>query len=171
MILQYAKLLWAQNHEKALASALRISETHRNKDTIKGGHMKRLVTAILITWISIYGSSATLAASSYICIINHDYSLQDNGTIKTSVWSKSFEGNQFTVEKSDGAITGSTLTTILANETKIINAGSKENSFKAVAYFKNQVQIIEIQEFRSSKSKPFVALSMGGAGIISGLCQ
>jgi len=33
------------------------------------------------------------------------------------------------------------------------------------------VQLLEIQEFRHGESKPFVAISMGGAGIVTGLCK
>jgi len=75
------------------------------------------------------------------------------------------------VSKDNGSISGETLTTWLAKETGIINPGSHENSFKAVAYFAGQIQVIEIQEFRSGKNKPFVSLSMGGAGIVTGMCQ
>jgi len=70
-----------------------------------------------------------------------------------------------------GDISGKTLTTIRAKETRIVNPGSNENSFKAISYFKEQFQLIEIQEFKLSKNKPFVASSMGGAGIVTGVCR
>jgi len=43
--------------------------------------------------------------------------------------------------------------------------------FKAVAYFNGQIQVIEIQKFKQTKFKPFIALSMGGAGVVTGACQ
>jgi hypothetical protein len=52
-----------------------------------------------------------------------------------------------------------------------IRKGSSEYSFKAVADFGDQIQVLEVQEFRSGPIKPFIAMSMGGAGIISGRCK
>ena len=44
------------------------------------------------------------------------------------------------------------------------------------AYFEGQpekieAQLIEVREFQSGKKKPFVAMSFGGAGIVTGLCE
>jgi hypothetical protein len=40
-----------------------------------------------------------------------------------------------------------------------------------VAEFEGQIQVIEIQEFNKKSKKPFVAISMGGAGIVTGMCE
>ena len=132
--------------------------------------MNRIVSTIIISWF-IYGSSAAAESSSYSCIINHVYSLSDNGVLNTSYWQKDFEGGEFTVLKNTGVIKGQTLTTIKANEIRGINPGSDKNTFKAIAYCKDQFQLIEIQEFKSGKNKPFIASSMGGAGIVTGTCE
>ena len=64
----------------------------------------------------------------------------------------------------------------MAEKTWVVTFGSVENSFKAAAEFEvaqgnRQIQVIEVQEFRRASVKPFVALSMGGAGIVTGLCR
>ena len=120
---------------------------------------------------SIYGGSAIADSTTYNCKIKYVYSLSDKGLLNASNWQSDFESNEFTVSKSTGAIKGKTLTTIRAKETQVINSGSNENSFKAIAHFKEQFQLIEIQEFKPGKNKPFVASSMGGAGIVTGVCQ
>ena len=112
----------------------------------------------------------------YQCRVEHVYNLTQEGVIRiTPEWESSFIGSTFQVSKRTGAIAGDTLTTIFANDTQVVNAGSSENSFKALAFFDSQggggqVQLIEIQEFITGKQKPFVASSMGGAGIVTGVC-
>jgi len=107
----------------------------------------------------------------YQCTIKHVYGLSNSGYLNTSNWVEEFKGNEFVVKKDTGDIIGKTLTTINANKSVVINPGSDKNSFKAIAYFNNQVQVIEIQEFKKGKEKPFVASSMGGAGIVTGICK
>ena len=146
-----------------------------------GGGIRRLAVVNFMTLImvgflaylifSTNGNSANADSAIYTCKIKHVYSLSAEGLFSESNWESIFEGGEFIVSKDTGAISGETLTTILAKETRVINSGSDENSFKAVAYFEGQLQLIEIQEFRSDKNKPFVASSMGGAGIVTGMCQ
>jgi hypothetical protein len=125
----------------------------------------------IITFFTLFSSVAFAGEEIYQCQIDHVYSLTDSGSLNVSNFEKEFKGNKFTVIKSTGEIKGETLTTIKATETKVINAGSKENSYKAIALFKDQAQVIEIQEFKTNEIKPFVASSMGGAGIVTGNCK
>lgn len=81
------------------------------------------------------------------------------------------EGDSFSVSRITGEIIGDWIPTILAKSTRVVNKGSKENSFKAVADFGEQIQVLEIQEFRQGSIKPFVAFSMGGVGIVTGMCK
>jgi len=105
------------------------------------------------------------------CTIKHVYDVSDTGELEVSGWQNEFHSSKFTVERKTGVISGQTLTTILAKETSIINYGNNENSFKAIAVFPGQVQLIEIQTFKKGTTKPFVASSMGGIGIITGMCE
>lgn len=115
--------------------------------------------------------TAEAGALGYVCVISKVYDLDDTGGLRVSIWQEEFKGSKFSVSRKTGNIEGKVLTTILAKNTRVINHGSKENSFKAVADFAGQIQVIEIQEFKESAMKPFVATSMGGAGIVTGMCK
>ena len=69
----------------------------------------------------------------------------------------------------------------------MINKGNELYSFRSIADFDAvdkplsagsedtestvTIQFLEVQEFIQGEKKPFVAMSMGGAGIITGLCK
>ncbi|MAF20305.1 MAG: hypothetical protein CMI55_01345 [Parcubacteria group bacterium] len=124
---------------------------------------------------------------SYTCKVTHVYNLEDDGSLKASVFEKNLVGSQFSVSRVTGEIIGEVIPTLMANSTKVINVGDKEYSFKSIAYFDavNKplssgdedsestagVQVLEIQEFRDGDTKPFVSMSMSGAGIVTGLCE
>jgi hypothetical protein len=108
---------------------------------------------------------------SYTCEVTQVYDLSENGSLRTSNWEKQMKGSIFTVSRSTGEIVGKVVPTLMAKSTRVVSKGSKENSFKTVADFGEQYQLLEIQEFRESTVKPFVASSMGGAGIVTGLCK
>jgi hypothetical protein len=81
------------------------------------------------------------------------------------------KGSAFSVSRVTGEIIGEVVPTLMAKSTRVVNQGSKENSFKAVADFGEQYQLLEVLEFRPGDVKPFVAASMGGAGIVTGTCK
>ena len=99
------------------------------------------------------------------------YEPQDDGSLKTSNWDKLFKDKVFSVSRTTGEITGQVIPTLLADSTEVIHKGNNEYAFKAIAHFKKQVQLLEIEEFIQGKQKPFVAMSMGGAGIVTGTCK
>lgn len=127
----------------------------------------------IVLFLCLYSLASTSKADdlSYDCVINQVYDVDDKGNLEASGLEKEFKSNKFTVSRKTGRITGQTLTTVLAENTRVINIGSKENSFKAVAEFEGQFQLTEIQEFKKGFKKPFVASSMGGAGIVTGTCE
>ena len=109
---------------------------------------------------------------AYTCDVKHIYGLSDDGTIRVSgFFEEQMKGSAFSVSRISGEIIGEVIPTVLAKSTRVLNKGSKENSFKAVADFGGQYQILEIQEFKQGSVKPFVAFSMGGAGIVTGTCK
>ncbi len=126
-----------------------------------------------IFFISLIAFSSITEAGvfSYECIVKKVYDVNDAGILKISVNQSVFEGSKFSVSRQTGDIVGETLTTIRSKNIRVINFGSKEYSFKTVAEFEGQVQLLEIQEFREGNEKPFVASSMGGAGIVTGICR
>lgn len=133
--------------------------------------------AVLFSCLSV---SASAGESTYTCEVRHFYGLERNGSLKTipkSELEKLMKESSFSVSRQTGALTGNSasLDTSLAKSTRVINRGSKENSFEAVADFgdfKNGThpyQFIEIEEFQKGALKPFVL--MGVNGIVTGICR
>ncbi len=107
----------------------------------------------------------------YQCVVKHVYKINNQGKLVVSDFQKQLEESVFNVSRETGAVSGKVLTTDLAQKTQVINHGSRENSYKAIAEFEGQIQLIEIQIFKEGSIKPFVASSIGGAGIVTGTCK
>lgn len=127
-----------------------------------------LAVAVQILFASSNAVSSDLA---YTCEVEKVYNLSDKGLLEPSNFEKLMKGSFFSVSRVTGEIIGQVIPTLMAKSTHVINKGSKEYSFKAVTDFGDQYQILEVQEFREGAIKPFVAFSMGGAGIVSGSCK
>jgi len=108
---------------------------------------------------------------AYTCTVTHVYTVNDSGAIEVSGFEKEMKGSTFSVSRVTGEIIGEVVPTLLAKSTRVVNKGTKENAFKAVADFGEQYQLLEVQEFKTGEVKPFVAVSMGGAGIVTGTCK
>ncbi len=108
---------------------------------------------------------------AYTCQVTHVYEITPDGSLVTSSLEKQIKSSSFSVSRVTGEIIGEVLPTVLARSTRVVNQGSKEYSFKAVADFGEHFQLLEVQEFREGAIKPFVASSMGGAGIVTGVCK
>ena len=132
--------------------------------------MKYLLIATCALLMPVSVSAGELA---YTCNVLQVFDLNDDGSLATinKNWEKEFIGSKFSVSRNTGEITGEVVPTLMANSTKVIHKGNKEYSFKSVAYFENQAQLIEVQEFKKGEQKPFIDMSMGGAGIVTGVCE
>lgn len=128
----------------------------------------RFVITLLLLSV---GSSAIAGDLAYICVVTHVYDLSENGSLETSSFEKTMKGSKFSVSRETGEILGEVVPTLMAKSTRVVNRGSKENSFKAVADFGDQYQVLEVQEFRKGPIKPFASSSMGGAGVVTGQCK
>jgi len=127
------------------------------------------ISLILIIFVNVCAMASELA---YTCEVKHIYALSSEGSLKPAAhYDKKFKGNSFSVSRLTGEIIGRVLPTLMAKSTRVINKGSKEWSFRAVADFGNVFQIIVVEEFKEGVLKPFVSSSMGGAGIVTGLCK
>jgi hypothetical protein len=107
---------------------------------------------------------------SYNCTVEKVYKL-DGVTLRQSTWEKDFKGSRFSVSRLSGEIIGEVLSTSLAMSTSVVNPGSTSDSFKSVAFFQGQVQLLEVHEYKQGDSKPFFAASLGGAGLVTGTCK
>ena len=133
--------------------------------------MKTILSVIaLILCLGVAGNGVA-GLSSYHCEVIHVYTLADNATLETSSWEKEFKGSKFSISRATGDIIGEVLPTLLAKSVKVIHQGSDQYYFKSVADFENQVQTIEVKEFKEDRHKPFAAMSLGGAGIVTGVCE
>jgi len=125
--------------------------------------------AVLI--LSLTVSTAMAGESSYTCEVLHAYDLERDGSIGISGFVKQFRGSKFIVSKKDGKIEGYVVPTKLAKSTRVIQTGSTEYSFRSIADFGHDIQMLDIREFVPGKQKPFVATAFSGAGIVSGVCE
>jgi hypothetical protein len=103
--------------------------------------------------------------------VEHVYDLADDASLSPSYFEKTMKGGTFSVSRFTREIVGQVLPTLLSTSTRVVSYGSTENSFKTVADFEGQVQVLEVKEFKEGSIKPFVAMSMGGAGIVTGECK
>jgi hypothetical protein len=132
--------------------------------------MNPLHIAALAIATSALVNQAVAGPTSYSCTVEKVYEL-DGVTLRQSTWEKDFKGSRFSVSRLSGEIIGEVLSTRLAISTSVVNLGSKSDSFKSVALFEGQVQLLEVHEYRLGDSKPFFAAALGGAGIITGTCK
>ena len=134
--------------------------------------MKLIISAIMNLFILFAVYSDLVAGEfAYTCKVMHVYDIDNDSSLRISTWDKQFKGSEFSVSRVNGQIIGEVVPTVLARSTKVIHRGNKEYSFKAFADFGKQVQLLEVKEFVQGEQKPFVAMSMGGAGIVSGICK
>lgn len=149
--------------------------------------MKLTINAVIFSVISFIGIHSAVASElAYTCKVIHVYGLDDDGSLKFSNLEQ-FKDGKFSVSRVTGEIVGTVIPTLLENSTKVINKGNKEYSFKSIAEFDAvnkplssggedaettvSIQLLEVQEFKEGVKKPFVALSMGGAGVVTGICK
>ena len=160
-----------------------LAEVERLRETIM--ILKFLITLILQFIVII--STVTADTLSYTCEVTHVYGLADDGTLESAAWNDTMKGKLFSVSRVTGEIIGGVIPTLLANSTKVINKGNEGYSFKSIADFDAvdkplssgtedaistaSLQLLEVQEFHDGARKPFIAMSMGGAGIVTGLCK
>ena len=116
-------------------------------------------------------SWASSSELSYTCVVHATYELGDDGLLVPSVWEDQFVDGQFSVSRVTGEIIGEVIPTLKAISTNVILVGGSQYSFKTSAHFENQIQVLEVKEFKSGEEKPFVSMSMGGAGIVTGTCK
>jgi len=131
--------------------------------------MKSLPRSLLLALA--VSASATAGPLAYTCEVLRVYDLSEKGTLKASGFEKFLKGSLFSVSRVTGEIIGATVPTLLAKSTRVVNKGSTENSFKSVANFEVNIQILQVQEFRDGSVKPFVVSSTSGADIFTGTCK
>ena len=150
--------------------------------------MRSTINTVIFSVISFIGFHNAVASEfAYTCKVIHAYELDDDGSLRSSNWLKDFKDDEFSVSRVTGEVIGTVIPTLMANSTRVINKGNKEYSFKSIAEFDSvdkplssgdeepdstaNIQLLEVQEFIESEEKPFIALSISGAGIVTGICK
>lgn len=133
--------------------------------------MKNLARIFCATLFLLSNVNAMAGELAYTCQVLHIYGLSNDGSLSISGFEKQMRGSSFSVSRLSGEIIGEVIPTLNAKSTSVVNKGSARNSFKAIADFGNQFQILEVKEYLRKPVKPFVSSSMGGAGIVTGLCK
>ena len=132
--------------------------------------MKKIIATLLFI-LAFFPYNSFAGEVAYTCKVLHVYTLNDDGSLGASPFQKDYIGSKFSVSRIDGQIVGEVVTTILAKSTFVKHKGNKRWSFRAMADFETSFQLIDVQEFKRGKQKPFIASSMGGAGIVTGMCE
>ena len=136
------------------------------------GTTKHWICLILFIVCAATTSGIAISAErAYTCKVERAYDLKEDGRLHPSVWEKTFRGSQFSVSRITGQIIGEVVPTERAESTRVVNSGSNKNSFKTIADFGDTFQLLEVQEFRKTDKKPFVAMSMSGGAIVTGFCE
>ena len=129
------------------------------------------ILTISLIFIILHNAKAMAGELSYTCEVKHVYRLSSDGSLKPWPIQNHHKGDSFSVSRVTGEIIGEAIPTLQAKSTSVINKGSAEWSFKAVADFNgNEIQMIEVREFEEGVLKPFVSKSFW-AGIVTGLCK
>ncbi len=129
----------------------------------------RMIIAFFV--LLVVSFNAVAGELTYTCKIINVYELANNGSLKHSDLEKQFKDSEFIISRATGDIIGVAVPTLLSGSTKIVIKGNDDNPFRSVAVIRDGVQVIEIDESVPGKEKPFIAISMGGTEIVTGLCK
>ena len=171
------------SEKKELGINSKPSMVDHGRKEMKTTHLSVIIFIVLSISCNISFAGNVL----YECRVKNIYGLEDDGSLKISLWRKELKDIDFVVSRATGEIDGKYISTIMANSTKVINKGNESWSFKSIAEFDAvnkpfssgmedavstaSFQLLEIQEFIEGDVKPFVAMSMGGTGIVTGVCK
>jgi len=123
-----------------------------------------------LLFLMLLPASGYAGPTEYYCTIKHDLKLSNDGNIQ-QLKNSPFLGKDFRIDRKTGTVRAtSNLSGI--DKLRVVFSGSAEHSFIAVAEIVGQypkASLIEIQEFVSGVSKPFL-WHAPGAVLYSGTC-
>ncbi|QPD02489.1 MAG: hypothetical protein Nkreftii_000263 [Candidatus Nitrospira kreftii] len=129
--------------------------------------IKYIVLSALFTMLLSGGVHA--GQEGYVCRIDAFSRLQNDGTMNSDT-KDPIVSKEFTVDRRSGKILGRYLSSN-GFDTEVLDAGSKQQSFKVIA--KNSfgflhILYLEIMEFSDQLPKPFLLIA--GSAVYSGRC-
>lgn len=139
--------------------------------------MKKYVISALvlvsISSVSWANGSWLLESQGYSCVIEETYFLKDSGSLDGSDYGA---GKTFTIDRGTGRTLGAIKnynTTAYGDfQPKVIDRGNHEQYFKALTIYGSHnpsIQLVVVQEFASSDSKPFMVTHSGT--VTTGVCK
>ena len=130
-----------------------------------------IIRMIIAFFVLLVVSFNAVAGELYTCKILNVCELAGYGSLKHSDLEKQFKDSEFIISRATGDIIEVVVPTLLPGSTKIVIKGNDENPFRSVAEIRDGVQVIEIDESVPDEEKPFIAVTIGGAEIVTGLCK
>ena len=127
----------------------------------------RMSTAFFILFVVSFNAAA--GELTYTCTISHVYELDNDGSLRSSDLEKQLKGSEFLISRVTGEIIGEVVPTLLSRSTQIMIKGSNGSPIKPIADFDYKPQIAGINGFVPEQKKSFYAITMDGAGFITGL--
>ncbi|PWE78847.1 hypothetical protein XF30_20980 [Bradyrhizobium sp. SUTN9-2] len=108
------------------------------------------------------------SSAAYKCIVKHAYALKDGKLFPHQLLS-TYVNKEFVVDRADGRMLG-TLSSALWETVKVLDVGSKEQSFKAIYVSGGyvQVRLLIIREFDTSALKDFSIAE--NDDVLAGVC-
>ncbi len=129
----------------------------------------RIIMAFFILFVVSF--NAVAGEHSYTCKIMKVYELDNDGSLSSSNLEKQFKGREFLISRVTGEIIGEVVPSLLTRSSKIMIKDSNESPFKSITDFDYEPQLVETNVFGAEVKKSFYAISVDGAGVITGLYE
>lgn len=120
--------------------------------------------------VSLLMFSTACAAEKYDCVVQSYYHLTEDGKVVEHEFAKSMKGNEFTVNKENGFIDGSTTNRGINTFPKVLLEGDGKQPFVAVTVDAKgrYVYQLHIANWNETLQKPFIFYR--GSDMMSGVC-
>jgi hypothetical protein len=129
----------------------------------------RMIIVFFILFVVSF--NAVAGEHSYTCKIINVYELDNDGSLRSSDLEKQYKGSEFLISRVTGEIIGDVVPTLLSRSTKIMIKDSNESPCKSISDFDYQAQLVGINGVVPEEKKSFYAISVDGAGFITGLFE
>lgn len=130
--------------------------------------------ALAVALTTLWSAISLAGAQGYICEINEVRVLSDEGTqVESEDFSKQFVGRNFSIDRTTGAMIGMPFSTSAFKSISVLNAGSEESSYKAMAQSEEPgkaAMYMYVAEHLKNREKPFWGTA-NGTQIYSGICE
>lgn len=131
---------------------------------------QRLLAAVIF----LVTSASAVALEDYKCTVKDAESLENNGLLEETSWSKLLNGQEFVIERATGKIVGGNG---ISNhngkfgQPKVIDKGSSKQSYKVLTVYGPNVAVtyLQVSEFSSETEKPFLLMT-NSTDVLSGTC-